>query len=76
MEQEIRLIWKKRSQNSIRKIFEYIAEHNPQNAAEFIKRMIQFGQSLTILPEKYAPCRFEKFMQHGRWDIMVIVRGM
>jgi plasmid stabilization system protein ParE len=65
MEQEIRLIWKKRSQNSIRKIYEYIAKNNPQNAAEFIKRMIQFGQSLTIFPEKYAPCRFEKFMQHG-----------
>jgi len=65
MEQEIRLIWKKRSQNSICKIYEYVAENNPQNAAEFIKRLIQFGQSLAIFPEKYAPCRFEKFAQHG-----------
>jgi len=64
MEQKISLIWKKRSQNSIRKIFEYIAENNPQNAAAFIKRMIHFGDSLTVLPEKYAPCRYEKFVQH------------
>jgi plasmid stabilization system protein ParE len=65
MEQEIRLIWRKRSRNSIRKIYEYVAENNPQNATEFIKRMIHFGQSLAIFPEKYALCRFEKFAQHG-----------
>jgi plasmid stabilization system protein ParE len=65
MEQEISLIWKKRSQNAILKIYEYVAENNPYNASEFIKRMIQFGQSLAIFPEKYALCRFKKFAQHG-----------
>jgi plasmid stabilization system protein ParE len=56
MEQKISLIWKKRSQNSIRKIFEYIAQNNPQNAGDFIKRMIHFGQGLVFSPEKYAIC--------------------
>jgi hypothetical protein len=58
MEKEIGLIWNKRSNNSINKIYQYIAKNNPQNAEAFILRMYAFGQSLTILPDKFAPCRF------------------
>lgn len=65
MEKEISLIWKKRSSNSIAKIYYYIAKNNPQNAEAFIRRMYCFGQSLTVLPDKYAPCRFEKFANRG-----------
>lgn len=65
MEKEIGLIWKKRSSNSIAKIYYYIAKNNPQNAEAFIRRMYSFGQSLTVLPDKYAPCRFKKFANRG-----------
>jgi plasmid stabilization system protein ParE len=30
MEKEIRLIWKKRANNSVKSIFEYIAQENPK----------------------------------------------
>lgn len=65
MEKEISLIWNKRTHHSISKIYQYIAKNNPQNAEAFIRRMYAFGESLTILPDKYAPCRFEKFAHRG-----------
>ena len=62
MEKEISLIWKKRAENSIKSIFEFIAKDNPEN---YILRLIQFGEDLTILPPKYAPCRYRKFENRG-----------
>lgn len=65
MEKEIGLIWKKRCYNSIANIYQYIAKNNPQNAETFIIRIYDFGKSLTILPDKFAPCRFEQFAHRG-----------
>ena len=56
---EIKLFWRSSALKSIESIYNYIAESNPVNAAVFIERMISFGESLTIFPEKYGLCRFE-----------------
>ena len=65
MEKEISLIWQTRTNNSIAKIYQYIAKNDPHNAEAFILRMYDFGLSLTILPKKFVPCRFEKFAHRG-----------
>lgn len=65
MEKEIRLIWNKRSDQSIAKIYQFIAENNPVNAESFILRLYDFGESLRVFPEKYSPCRFKKFANRG-----------
>jgi plasmid stabilization system protein ParE len=46
MEKEISLIWQTRTNNSIAKIYQYIAKNDPQNAEDFIRRMYNFGLSL------------------------------
>jgi len=70
MEKEIRLIWKKRANNSVKSIFEYIAQENPQNAETFVLRMIAFGEKLSILPPKYAPCRYRRFENRGYFCVV------
>ena len=65
-EKETRLIWRTSSIKALEDIYFYIAESNPENAANFIERMILFGESLTILPTKYGICRFKKYAQRNR----------
>lgn len=64
-EKEIGLIWRKRALTALIYIHDYISENNPQNADNYIARMVHFIQGLTIMPDKYAPCRFEKFALKG-----------
>jgi hypothetical protein len=45
-------------------LHKYIAKNNPENAARFINRMIDFGESLGILPEKFPRNRFQKYAKH------------
>jgi Plasmid stabilization system protein len=64
-EKEIRLIWRRKALSALISLHRYISENNPQNADVYIARMIHFIQGLTIMPEKFAPCRFEKFAIKG-----------
>jgi len=56
---EIKLFWHSSALRSIESIYNYIAESNPANAIVFIDRMIKFGESLAVFPEKYGLCRVE-----------------
>lgn len=56
---EIKLYWRSSALKSIESIYNYIAVSNPANAAVFIERMIRFGESLAVFPDKYGLCRFE-----------------
>jgi plasmid stabilization system protein ParE len=59
------LIWRTTALNALEDIYFYIAENNPGNAAAFIERMLDFGESLVLLPEKFKLCRFKKYAKRG-----------
>ena|ERR1035437_3310996 len=66
MEQRnIKVIWQKRAENSLKRIHQYIAENNPQNAMYFIDRMVDFGEKLGDFPDKFPLSRFVKFADRG-----------
>jgi plasmid stabilization system protein ParE len=66
MEQrDIQVVWDKRAVNSLKKLHQYIAKRNPENATRFINRMKEYGNRLGDYPEKYPHNRFEKYTKFG-----------
>ena len=60
-EKEITVTWKKRAKNSLQKIYDFIAVDSPEKADKFIDKVIDFGDSLKIFPEKYPVCRRKSY---------------
>jgi plasmid stabilization system protein ParE len=44
-EKKINLKWRSSSLTALEAIYYYIAESNPENAADFIERMLEFGNT-------------------------------
>jgi plasmid stabilization system protein ParE len=62
MEQRsIQVIWQKRAENALSRFHQYIAKNNPQNARQFIDRMVDFGETLGDFPDKFPISRFPRF---------------
>ncbi|MBU0489984.1 MAG: type II toxin-antitoxin system RelE/ParE family toxin [Bacteroidetes bacterium] len=59
-----KVIWLNRAEISLQKIFLYIYGEAPETAAKFIEKLIEFGDSLGILPEKYPLCRQKSFRKN------------
>lgn len=47
------VIWKDRAKRSLQNIFLFVNEDSPDNAVKFYHILIEFGESLGNLPEKY-----------------------
>ena len=66
MEQgNIQVVWSIRARKFLMNLHKYIAENNPENATRFIDRMVDFGEDLIHLPEKYPQSRFKIYVKRG-----------
>ena len=64
-EEKIRVNWRKRANNSLQSIYNFVADDSIQNADRLIDRMTNFGYSLNNFPDKYPPCRFKQFAKRN-----------
>ncbi|MFH1322117.1 MAG: type II toxin-antitoxin system RelE/ParE family toxin [Bacteroidota bacterium] len=51
------LEWKEKAEVSLQNIYLYIYQDSPVNAMKYFKKLIDFGNSLIILPDKYPICK-------------------
>lgn len=67
MEKEkIEVIYLKRAKINIAKIGIWIEQKGyPETADKFIKKLYEFGDSIGLMPEKYALCRNPKLAKDG-----------
>jgi len=56
--------WRARARNSLQFLYDYISIDAPLNAGKYINRLIDFGDSLAIFPNKYPLCRYERFSEN------------
>ena len=62
MAEKKQVIFRKKAKQSIEEVSLYVEQNGyPETAEQYAQRMIDFGYSLTIFPNKYPICRFEKF---------------
>jgi plasmid stabilization system protein ParE len=65
MAQQIAVIVSDRAISEMAKVAAFIAEQGyPERAKRYYDRLLAFGNTLGIMPEKYAYCRFAKFKQY------------
>ena len=63
---EPQVVFTPKASESIDQIVIYIEEKGYPNTAQiFADRLYQFGQSLSLLPDKYPICRFIQFAKYG-----------
>ena len=61
MEKEQKVIFRTKARYSLENVALYIEQKGyPETAEQYVQRMIDFGNSLDLFPEKYPLCRFPK----------------
>lgn len=67
MEREkITVIYAPKAVKSIKKIADYISEQGyPQRAEIFSERLYDFGETLSLFPDKYKLCIHPKLVKHN-----------
>lgn len=61
----MRVILRKKAQNSISAITEYIDKQGyPDTAYKFSGRIEKFSETLAVFPDKYSICRHPQFAKH------------
>jgi plasmid stabilization system protein ParE len=66
MEEKTKIIFKQEAKESIRDIAFYIELRGyPETAEKYTQRLLSFGESLLVFPEKYPICRFPKFAKRN-----------
>lgn len=66
MEEKQKVIFSEEATQAIVDVSLYIEQRGfPETAERYVQRMINFGYSLAILPNKYPICRFPKFAKRN-----------
>ena len=62
----MKVILRKKAQNSIAAITEYIDKQGyPDTAYKFSVRLEKFSETLAVFPDKYSICRHPQFAKHN-----------
>lgn len=64
-EEEIKVKWSKRANNSLQSIYDFISDDSIVNADKLLDRMVDFGYALNDFPNKYPLCRFKRFIKQN-----------
>ncbi|CAN5893017.1 hypothetical protein BH11BAC7_BH11BAC7_21950 [soil metagenome] len=54
---EIKAKWHPDALQTLHESFDYIKTQSPQNALVVLEQLLQFGDNLCLLPDKYPLCR-------------------
>jgi len=66
MEKITEVIFREKAKHSIKEIALHIEESGyPETAEKFSQRLVEFGHSLAIFPNKYTVCRFLRFARYN-----------
>ncbi len=66
MEKKEKVIFRNKAKLAIRDIAFYIELHGyPDNAEKFAEKLVQFGQSLSLFPNKYPICKQPQFARRS-----------
>lgn len=63
--QSYQVIWKERAKKSLQNIFLYIYKDSPENAIKFNDKLIEFGESIGYIPEKYPISRHKSYKKRN-----------